>query len=257
MAARQSRRRRTIAPFDRRSRRSRSGWPTLKKREKGLDIGPIANVVRDAGTWVNGDDPTWTVIDYRPGDVPRPARLHPGQPGPARAGGPAAVPDVLSAGEPRPLREGSGRRELADAIVTDAAGLTARVFVNRAWGWVFGRPLVTTPSNFGALGDRPTHPELLDDLAARFVASGWSVKWLVRELVLSAAYRQSSRHDETFAAADPDDRWLWRARASGWNWKQWRDAMLQVSGRLDLAGGGPSDNLDRPAERAGGRSTAR
>jgi hypothetical protein len=157
---------------------------------------------------------------------------------------PRRFPEVLSTGESRPFREGSGRRELADAIVTDAAGLTARVFVNRTWGWVFGRGLVTTPSNFGALGDRPTHPELLDDLAARFVANRWSVKWLVRELVLSATYRQSSQHNEKFAATDPDNRWLWRAPRKRLDLEEWRDAALHVSGRLDLDGGGPSDDLD-------------
>ena len=124
------------------------------------------------------------------------------------------------------------------AAVTDAAGLTARVFVNRAWGWVFGRGLVATPSHFGALGDRPTHPELLDDLAARFVANKWSVKWLVRELVLSSAYRQSGRHDDGFAAKDPDDKWLWRAPRKRLELEQWRDAMLQASGQLDLGIGG-------------------
>jgi Protein of unknown function (DUF1553) len=118
------------------------------------------------------------------------------------------------------------------------------VFVNRTWGWVFGRALVTSPSNFGTLGDKPTHPELLEDLAARFVAKGWSVKWLVRELVLSAAYRQSSRHDERAAGVDPEDKWLWRAQRKRLELEQWRDAILQVSGQLDLAGGGPSDNLD-------------
>ncbi len=233
------------APFEKQIKTFEARVADLQKKEKGLDTGPAANVVRDAGTWVNGDDPAWTVIDYKPGkyrDLPvfvrgNPARL-----------GPEAVPrrflGVLSTGEPKPFKEGSGRKELADAIVTDAAGLTARVFVNRTWGWVFGRHLVTTPSNFGALGDRPTHPELLDDLAARFIANKWSMKWLVRELVMSATYRQSSRHDDTFAAADPDDRWLWRAPRKRLDLEQWRDAMLQVSGQLDLAGGGPSDNLD-------------
>jgi hypothetical protein len=218
----------------------------LKGREKRLYAGPTANVVRDAGTWVNGDDPAWTLIEYhtdRFRDLPVFARGNPSRPGPATV--PRRFLAVLSPGEPRPLRDGSGRRELAEAIVTDAAGLTARVFVNRAWGWVFGRPLVSTPSNFGALGDRPTHPELLDDLAARFVARGWSVKWLVREMVLSAAYRQSSRHHAGSAARDPDDRWLWRAQRKRLDLEAWRDAILQVSGRLDLNGGGPSDDLDR------------
>ncbi|MBN9120911.1 MAG: PSD1 domain-containing protein [Planctomycetes bacterium] len=232
------------APFDAQIKRFEARVADLKTKEKGLDAGPTANVVRDAGTWVNGADPAWTAIDYRPGDyrdLPVFIRGNPARPGPVV---PRRFPEALSAGAPRPFKEGSGRRELADAIVTDAAGLTARVFVNRTWGWVFGRPLVATPSNFGALGTRPTHPELLDDLAARFVAKGWSVKWLVRELVLSAAYRQSSRHDPAGAAADPDDRLLWRAPRKRLEVEAWRDAMLQVSGQLDLAGGGPSDDLD-------------
>ncbi len=219
----------------------------LKKREQALDTsGPTANVVRDAGTWVNGDDPAWTVVDYKPGqyrNLPVFIRGNPARPGEIV---PRRFLGVLSSGEARPFREGSGRRELANAITTDAAGLTSRVFVNRVWGWVFGRHLVTTPSNFGSLGDRPTHPELLDDLAARFVANRWSVKWLVRELVTSAAYRQSSRHDEKAAASDPDDRWLWRAPRKRLELEEWRDAILQVSGQLSLAGGGPSDNLDGP-----------
>lgn len=236
---------RDSAPFDRQVTALEVRVADLRKREMGLDAGPAANVVRDAGTWVNGDDPAWTVVDYRPGQFRDLSVFIRGNP--ARLG--EVVPRrflwVLSAGEPKPFREGSGRRELADAIVTDAAGLTARVFVNRAWGWVFGRPLVTTPSNFGALGEKPTHPELLDDLAARFVANRWSVKWLVRELVTSAVYRQASRHDERFATTDPDDRWLWRAPRKRLELEAWRDAILQVSGQLDLAGG-PSDNLDAP-----------
>jgi len=234
------------APFEQQIKMFEARVADLKKKEKKLDTGPTANVVRDAGTWVNGDDPAWTVIDYQPGkyrDLPVFIRGNPARPGPVV---PRRFLEVLSVGGGRSFKEGSGRRELADAIVTDAAGLTARVFVNRMWGWVFGRPLVTTPSNFGVLGDRPSHPDLLDDLAARFVAKGWSVKWLVRELVLSAVYRQSSRHDETAAAADPDDRLLWRAPRKRLELEAWRDAMLQVSRQLDLAGGGPSDDLDSP-----------
>jgi hypothetical protein len=236
----------STAPFDPLIKSLETRVADLQKREKGLDTGPIANVVRDAGTWVNGDDPAWTVIDYRPGkfrDLPVFIRGNPARPGEVV---PRRFLEVLSSGKPKPFQEGSGRRELADAVVTDAASLTARVFVNRAWGWVFGRSLVTTPSNFGALGDRPTHPELLDDLAARFVGNRWSMKWLVKELVTSATYRQSGRHDATFAAADPDDRWLWRAPVKRLELEEWRDAILQVSGQLNLSGGGPSDNLDSP-----------
>ncbi len=216
----------------------------LRKREKGLDTGPALNVVRDAGTTVNGDDPAWTVVDYRPGtfrNLPVFIRGNPTRPGKEV---PRRFLEVLASGEPRPFRKGSGRLELAEAITTDARSLTARVIVNRTWGWVFGRYLVNTPSNFGALGERPSHPELLDDLAARFIAKNWSMKWLVRELVTSATYQQSSRHIEKFAAVDPDDRWMWRAPRKRLELEAWRDATLQVSGQLNLAGGGPSENLD-------------
>ena len=234
------------APFEKQIKVFEARVTELQKREKGLDTGLIANVVRDAGTWVNGDDPAWTLIDYKPGkyrDLPVFIRGNPARTGPVV---PRRFLGILSSGEVRPFRDGSGRKELAEAIVTDAAGLTARVFVNRTWGWVFGRSIVTTPSNFGALGDRPTHPELLDDLAARFVANKWSMKWLIRELVTSAAYRQSSRQDDKFALADPDDQWLWRAPRKRLELEEWRDATLQISGQLNLEGGGPSDNLDSP-----------
>ena len=83
--------------------------------------------------------------------------------------------------------------KLVERIFSDAVPLAARVIVNRVWGWHFGRPLVGTPSDFGAQGEPPSHPELLDDLAARFIASGWSLKWLNREIVMSAAYTQASQ----------------------------------------------------------------
>jgi hypothetical protein len=243
------------APFERQIKLYEARVDDLKRRERKLDTALAANVVRDAGAWVNGDDPSWTVVEYRPGlyrDLPVFIRGNPARPGEFV---PRHFPRVLSRGEPRPFREGSGRRELADAIVTDAAALTARVYVNRVWGWVFGRHLVGTPSNFGALGERPTHAELLDDLAARFIAHRWSTKWLVRELVTSATYRQSSHlsqrsltvasQSEKAVAIDPDNRWHWRGSRKRLELEAWRDAMLQVSGRLELAGGGPSDDLDR------------
>ncbi|QDU23653.1 PSD1 and planctomycete cytochrome C domain-containing protein [Urbifossiella limnaea] len=235
------------APFDRDARKYDAEMAALKEREKKLYTGPVTPAVRDAGTWVTADGGAWTSLTYKAGvprDLPVFVRGNPMKPGPAPV--PRRFLRVLSAGEPAPFRSGSGRRELAEAIVTDARGLTARVFVNRVWGWVVGRPLVATPSNFGALGEPPSHPELLDDLAARFVASGWSVKWLVRELVLSAAYRQASRADDESAARDADNRWLWRGHRKRLEVEGWRDAMLQVSGRLDLRGGGPSDDLDGP-----------
>jgi hypothetical protein len=156
---------------------------------------------------------------------------------------------VLSAGEPKPFGEGSGRRDLAEAIAGRHNPLTARVIVNRVWALDFGRPLVGTPSNFGALGEAPAHPELLDDLAARFMDAGWSLKWLQREIVLSAAYGQASRADVRNRAADPENRLLGRMNRRRLSVEAWRDALLSAAGRLDRAVGGPSLDPQDPAER--------
>jgi hypothetical protein len=156
---------------------------------------------------------------------------------------------VLSLGEPRPFRQGSGRLELARAVVREGAPLAARVIVNRVWAQHFGAGLVTTPSDFGAQGARPSHPELLDDLTARFVAAGWSLQWLHREIVLSATYRQASAHDSGKHAADPDNRWLWRMNRRRLEVEAWRDAMLAAAGALNLERGGPSQELSDPNNR--------
>lgn len=135
------------------------------------------------------------------------------------------------------------RLDLADAIATRDNPLTARVIVNRVWRQHFGRGLVATPSNFGQLGERPTHPELLDTLAVRFMESGWSLKWLHREIVGSATYQLAADHDREAAAVDPDNRWLWRFAPRRMEIESWRDAVLVASGRLNRALGGPSTSL--------------
>src|SRR6185295_11391315 len=104
----------------------------------------------------------------------------------------------------------SGRLELAEIIASKDNPLTARVMVNRVWAHHFGRGIVGTPGNFGATGEHPSHPELLDYLAARFVAGGWSIKALHREIMLSATYQLSSAYDDKDAQVDPDNRLLWR-----------------------------------------------
>jgi hypothetical protein len=133
--------------------------------------------------------------------------------------------------------------ELAEAIGRDAASLSARVIVNRVWAHHFGRGLVDTPSNSGAQGSRPSHAELLDDLAARFIEQGWSIKWLHREIMLSATYRQASGHTAAKHAIDPDNRLLWRMNRRRLDVECWRDAMLAVSGQLDRTLGGPAKEL--------------
>ncbi|MGV3485323.1 MAG: PSD1 and planctomycete cytochrome C domain-containing protein [Planctomycetaceae bacterium] len=154
---------------------------------------------------------------------------------------------VLGNGERTPFTHGSGRLELANAIACRQNPLTARVIVNRVWGELIGQPLVSTPSNFGMRGSSPTHPELLDDLAVRFMDNGWSLKWLVREITLSSTYRQSSRIDQTQYALDPANRLISRANRRRLSAELWRDRMLAASGGLDLSVGGtsivPSDPL--------------
>lgn len=149
-----------------------------------------------------------------------------------------------STSSPQRFNNGSGRLELAEAITSDAASLTARVIVNRIWGRYLGQGLVTTPSNFGQLGARPSHPELLDDMAARFINNGWSLKTLHREIVLSATYRQSSNPDAADMNVDPDNRLLSRMPRRRLDYEQWRDAMLLSSGQLDQTLGGPAVTLD-------------
>jgi hypothetical protein len=151
---------------------------------------------------------------------------------------------VLSPDDRTPFSAGSGRLELAQAIVSTDNPLTARVFVNRVWQQHFGRGIVGTPSNFGLLGERPTHPELLDHLAAKFIASGWSLKQLHREMMLSATYRLASSFRAANDERDPDNRLLWRMNRRRLDVEAWRDATLAVSGRLDPSIGGTPFNLN-------------
>lgn len=151
--------------------------------------------------------------------------------------------EILSAGEAKPFSQGSGRLELAQQISSEQNPLTARVLVNRVWQEHFGRGLVGTPSNFGMLGERPTHPELLDDLASRFMASGWSLKWLHRQIMLSSVYRASSEFKPENYQRDPDNRLLWRMNRRRLDIESWRDSLLTASGNLDLSLGGQSADM--------------
>ena len=135
----------------------------------------------------------------------------------------------------------SGRLELARWITHPEHPLTARVMANRIWHWHFGRGLVDTPSNFGTTGSAPTHPELLDWLARRFVDGGWSVKALHREILLSSTYRLGAGYDEANAAVDPDNRLHWRMNRRRLEVEPIRDTLLQLAGTLDLTMGGRVD----------------
>ena len=151
----------------------------------------------------------------------------------------------IVAGEQRAhFTDGSGRKQLADAVVDPENPLTARVIVNRIWLNHFGRALVRSPNNFGTLGEQPTHPDLLDWLAAKFVESGWSIKSLHRLIMTSATYRSSSAFNEGAFNMDGDNRTLWRMNPRRMQVETWRDSLLAVTGELVATiGGAPVDDI--------------
>ena len=160
---------------------------------------------------------------------------------------------ILGGGDNQPFGVGSGRKELAEAIADPQNPLTSRVFVNRVWTHHFGRGLVATPSDFGLRSEPPSHPELLDWLAATFMDGGWSVKKLHRLIVNSRTYRQASpglsdaEEVDKLVAADPDNRLLCRANRRRIDFESMRDAMLLAAGRLDHSvGGRPADLSAEP-----------
>ncbi|MBL8176369.1 MAG: PSD1 domain-containing protein [Bryobacterales bacterium] len=145
---------------------------------------------------------------------------------------------ILCEGDRTLFRNGSGRLELAEAVASKSNPLTARVFVNRVWHHLFGAGLVRTLSNFGQLGEKPSHPELLDSLAARFMEQGWRLKPLLRELTLSAAYGEGYANDAKNFETDPENRLLWRASRRRLDIESLRDSLLNASGELDTKAGG-------------------
>ena len=152
---------------------------------------------------------------------------------------PRHFPRVLADDEQPALdAKQSGRLQLAQWLVRKDHPLTARVMVNRIWRWHFDQGIVRSTDNFGRLGERPSHPELLDWLAVRFIESGWSIKAMHRLLILSAVYQMSSAYDERAATADPDNRLHWRMDARRLEAEEIRDALLAASGQLDRTLGG-------------------
>jgi Ca2+-binding EF-hand superfamily protein len=147
---------------------------------------------------------------------------------------PRGFVQVVNTGTPPPIRKGSGRLELAQWIASPENPLTARVMANRVWLHLFDTGLVPSPDNFGVTGQPPSHPALLDHLAISFVENGWSVKKLIREIVLSRTYQLSSAHADANYAADPDNTWLWRMSKRRLDAEAIRDAMLFVAGALDM-----------------------
>lgn len=146
--------------------------------------------------------------------------------------------EVLAGPNRKPFEKGSGRLELAQAIASPDNPLTARVIVNRVWTYHFGAPLVRTPSDFGFRSEPPSHPELLDYLAARFIQEGWSLKNLHRLIMLSSVYQQSSEHNPRAAKEDPGNQLLWRMNRKRLDFESMRDTFLALGGGIDFAIGG-------------------
>jgi Protein of unknown function (DUF1553)/Protein of unknown function (DUF1549)/Planctomycete cytochrome C len=150
---------------------------------------------------------------------------------------PRAFPAVMRTSLVEPIfnETSSGRLELAEWLASTTNPLTARVAVNRIWGWHFGRPLVGTTENFGVLGEKPVHPELLDWLARNLMQNGWSIKQLHRTILNSSTYQMSAFHPESASpqALDPENRWLWKFQIQRLDAEQIRDSLLAVSDRLD------------------------
>ena len=175
-----------------------------------------------------------------PGDARVLLRGNPNNPGPVV---PRQFLTILSNDEPKPFKDGSGRLELARAIADRNNPLTARVLVNRVWMQHFGTGLVTTPSDFGVRTEPPSHPELLDYLAATFMEDGWSLKKLHRRIVTSRTYQLSTAEHAESRALDPDNRLLARANRRRLDFEQMRDSLLFVAGNLDPAMGGKSVDI--------------
>ncbi|MFN8705094.1 MAG: DUF1549 and DUF1553 domain-containing protein, partial [Planctomyces sp.] len=187
---------------------------------------PWAHVLREASVYVLPDGDEMTRLDYRENefrDLPVFRRGNPSNPGDVVARRYLAV-FQSDPNQPETFQRGSGRLELADAIVEKSSGLLARVIVNRIWDQHFGAGLVRTTSDFGSQGDRPTHPELLEYLAAEFVRRGWDLKWLHQEIVTSSTYRQSSAYRDDAMQVDPANQLLWRANRRRLDIEMWRDA---------------------------------
>jgi hypothetical protein len=167
-------------------------------------------------------------------------RFKPGQPVPRR------IPQILAGVDDQGFTD-DGRLELAEALASPKNPLTARVIVNRVWQQHFGRGLVTTADNFGAMGERPSHPELLDHLASWFIAHGWSLKALHRYILASATWQQSSAVQPAALEKDANNHLLWRMNPRRLEFEALRDSLLRVAGRLDTRLGG------RSAQRGTGR----
>ena len=218
----------------------------LSKERNGLvaRIGQLDTQIEHAEFFAPGVPRVYGVKDVaRPTDMPITIRGNPRALGETVPRGFLQVASNVVAVIPQ---ETSGRKQFADWIASRSNPLTARVTVNRIWQKLFGTGLVRTVDYFGLRGEKPTHPELLDHLAATFMNDGWSRKRFIRSIVLSRIYRTSSRHNAAASATDPDNRLLWRMNRRRLDAEALRDAMLAVTGQLKPSLGGSAIPLEFP-----------
>lgn len=205
---------------------------------------PWAHVVEDASVYVLPDGDEKTRLEFHSGEARNLPLFRRGNPSDEGETLPRRFLAVLARQEAQPFQRGSGRAELAESLLTESQGLAARVIVNRIWAQLFGQGLVRTTSDFGRQGEPPTHPELLDYLAGELVRHGWSLKWLIREIVLSETFQQSSQPRADGLAIDPENRLLWRMHRRRLDVEPFRDALLVAAGWFDDRLYGPATPLE-------------
>ncbi|MEE2967487.1 MAG: PSD1 and planctomycete cytochrome C domain-containing protein [Verrucomicrobiota bacterium] len=154
---------------------------------------------------------------------------------------PRSFIEIIEGKDRNKYSNGSGRIELSNSVVAPTNPLTARVIVNRIWGWHFGQGLVRTPSNFGTIGEKPSHPLLLDWLAFNFIKEGWSIKKLHKVILTSSTWQMSSSYNKEKFDKDGDNKMLWRYSPRKLEVESWRDTLLAVTGELDKKIGGSPD----------------
>ena len=204
-----------------------------------IQVGVLDQMVAQLNARINSVDEKGKPISFcmgvQDGDQPRNARvLIRGEIDQPAQEVPRGFVQVLGGKTPKLSARSSGRKELAQWMVSNENPLAARVMVNRIWKHLIGKPLVRDPDNFGASGTSPTHPELLDFMAIEFMKNSWSVKQMIRSIATSRVYRLSSSYDPTRFELDPENHWIARANSKRLDAEAIRDAMLAVTGQLDL-----------------------
>jgi hypothetical protein len=223
---------RKVRDFIERDNRTRDNYNALLRAVNDMKAGHPGSPAR-AHAMVDADKPKDSYVMVK------------GNPGNRGAVVPRQAPEIIAGAERKKFKEGSGRLELAQTIVSKENPLTARVMANRVWLHHFGEGLVPTPDDFGVRSEPPSHPELLDYLAARLIEDGWSLKKLHRLMMLCATYQQSSEDNPRFAQIDPGNKYYWQMNRRRLDFEALRDTILQIGGRLELEPmGGAGVRLD-------------